>query len=157
MHPADESGQDASNVANISDDDGASMNSKSNPRADRVERGASLMEELRVMLDEEGLDSSKPNGQDASSSDPTSSTNHFRFERGPSLLYEIQREMQRQHSDTSAEKTDAASNPDVGDQATADKRRAFAFRPGMHIVPAGEETDGGTGRGGIKVLAFPPM
>ena len=75
----------------ISDEDRGSAASKSEHRCDRVERGASLLEELRIMLDREDNQTPQPE-QNVKEVDP--SRRQFRFERGPSLLLDVQREMQ---------------------------------------------------------------
>ncbi len=93
------------------------------------------MDELRVMLEEESsklpTEALKPD-----ESDPKV----FRFERGASLLYELQNQMSNDQPQT----MDVANKVfDTGEQAKADKRRAFAFRPGMQIMEYGEMLDGG--------------
>eukprot|EP00291_Cryptomonas_curvata_P002929 CAMPEP_0172195146 /NCGR_PEP_ID=MMETSP1050-20130122/26026_1 /TAXON_ID=233186 /ORGANISM="Cryptomonas curvata, Strain CCAP979/52" /LENGTH=162 /DNA_ID=CAMNT_0012871137 /DNA_START=44 /DNA_END=529 /DNA_ORIENTATION=- len=126
-------GETGTDLPTTSDDDRESVNSRSGNRNDRVERGASLMDELRVLLEEESskLEASKRKPDE---SDPKV----FRFERGASLLYDLQNEMKDDQSQTE----DSANTPDKGEQTTADKRRAFAFRPGMQIMEYGEMLDG---------------
>ena len=90
------------------------------------------MDELRVLLEEES--SKLPVSElKLDESDPKV----FRVERGASLLYDIRNELDDDPSHDNAEL------PHNGEQAAADKRRAFAFRPGMHIMEYGEMMDGG--------------
>jgi hypothetical protein len=93
------------------------------------------MDELRVMLEEES--SNLPT--EALKLDDSKSKN-IRFERGPSLLHEIQKELNAENPQAGDSAQRLANK---GEQNTADKRRAFAFRPGMHIMEYGEMLDGG--------------
>jgi hypothetical protein len=120
----------------ISDEDRGSAASKSEHRCDRVERGASLLEELRIMLDREDNQTPQPE-QNVKEVDP--SRRQFRFERGPSLLLDVQREMQSEP----LQAPENAENGAIAGQAEADKRRAFAFRPGMHLMAVGDVLNGG--------------